>query len=108
MNFSKPARPSGFFCARKQKNRRDKRADFAKAKTKNRATRDAGDMARRRRRSLDFLVERVALEERIVFLFLNALRDGLFVALGEVARDGFALFAGFGAFEYDDFLHGEN
>lgn len=54
----------------------------------------------------DFLVEGVALEKRVVFLFLNALGDCFFIAPGEVARGGFALFFGFGAFECDEFLHG--
>jgi hypothetical protein len=48
----------------------------------------------------------VASEEGIVFLLLNTLGDRLFVALGEIAGDGLSFFAGFGAFEYDDFLHG--
>src|SRR4051812_38910226 len=55
---------------------------------------------------LDLLMERVALEEGVVLLLLDALGDGLLVALGEVARSGFALFAGFSAFQGDGFLHG--
>jgi hypothetical protein len=51
-------------------------------------------------------VHGVAFEEGVVFLLLNALSDRLFVALGKIAGDGFSFFAGFGAFEYDDFLHG--
>jgi hypothetical protein len=54
----------------------------------------------------DFLVHGVASEEGVVFLLLNTLGDRLFVALGEIAGDGLSFFAGFGAFEYDDFLHG--
>ena len=52
-------------------------------------------------------MERVTLEVRIVLLLLNALRDGLLVALGEVAGGGLALFLGLGAFQGDDFLHGD-
>lgn len=59
-------------------------------------------------RLLDLFVQRVALQKGIVFLFLNPLRDGLLVALGEVARNGFTLFTGFCAFECDGFLHGLN
>ena len=44
-------------------------------------------------------MQRVAAEEGVVLLLLDALRDGLLVALGEVARGGFALFLGFGAFQ---------
>src|SRR3954466_14012366 len=48
----------------------------------------------------------MALEEGIVLLLLDALGDGLLVALREITRSGFALFAGFGAFQGDGFLHG--
>ncbi len=48
----------------------------------------------------------VALEEGIVFLLLNALGHGLLVTLGEVTGNRLALFLRFGAFECDDFLHG--
>src|SRR5476649_259336 len=57
---------------------------------------------------LDLLVERVPLEMRVVFFLLNALGDGLFVARGEIARGGFPLFLGFGAFQGDEFLHDVN
>src|SRR5258708_7010186 len=57
---------------------------------------------------LDLLVQRVALEEGIVFLLLDALGHGLLVALGEIARSGFALFAGFSALQCNGFLHGLN
>src|SRR5258708_1893217 len=57
---------------------------------------------------LDLLVEGVALQPGIILLLLDALGDRLLVALGEIARDGFALFAGFGALECDGFLHGLN
>jgi hypothetical protein len=55
---------------------------------------------------LDFLMERVTLEMRIVFLFLDTLRHGFLVPEGEVTGDGFALFLGFSAFQGDEFLHG--
>ena len=54
---------------------------------------------------LDLLVQRVALEEGIVLLLLDAFRDGLLIARGEVAGNGFPLLLGFGAFQGDDFLH---
>ena len=47
----------------------------------------------------------MALEEGIVLLLLNALGDGLLVARGEIAGNGFPLLLGFGAFQGDDFLH---
>src|SRR5882724_2245734 len=50
-------------------------------------------------------MQRVALEEGVVLLLLNALRDGLLIARGEVAGNGFPLLLGFGAFQGDDFLH---
>ena len=58
------------------------------------------------RRLLNLLMESMAAEEGIVLLLLDALRDGLLIARREVAGRGLALFAGFGAFESDDFLHG--
>jgi hypothetical protein len=58
------------------------------------------------RQLLDFLVKRMALEEGIVLLLLNSLGYGLFVPLRKVARGRFTLFAGFGAFQGDGFLHG--
>jgi len=56
-------------------------------------------------RLLNLFVESVALEVRVVFLLLNALGHGLFVARGEVAGHGFTFFAGFRAFEDDLVLH---
>ena len=62
----------------------------------------------RHKKLLDFLVQSVAAQEGIVFLLLDALGDGLLVALREIARGLLALFAGFGAFQGDDFLHNLN
>ena len=59
-------------------------------------------------RLLDLFVERVALEEGIVLLLLNALCHRLFIALGEIAGGWLPLFAGFGAFQCNSFLHGLN
>ena len=56
---------------------------------------------------LDFLVERVPLQMGIVLLLLDALRDRLLVAIGQVAGRGLALFAGLGALQSDKFLHDE-
>src|SRR5262245_16799982 len=56
----------------------------------------------------DLLVERVALEVRVVFLLLDALRDGLLVAEREVTGGRLALFFGFGALQGDEFLHDLN
>jgi len=61
----------------------------------------------RRRSLLDLLVQRVPAQVRVVLLLLDALGHGLLVALREVAGWCFALFAGFGALEGDDFLHGD-
>lgn len=55
---------------------------------------------------LDFFVERVALEEGIVLLLLDALGDGLLITLREIARRWLTFFAGFSAFQGDSFLHG--
>ena len=55
---------------------------------------------------LDFLVERMTLQVRIVLLLLDALRDGFLVPEREVTGDGFSLFLGFSAFQGDEFLHG--
>src|SRR5471030_2289400 len=55
---------------------------------------------------LDLLMQRVALEEGIVFLLLDALGDGFLVARGEVAGGGLPLLLGLGAFQGDEFLHG--
>ena len=54
----------------------------------------------------DFAVERVALEEGVVFLLLQAVRRlrALFVACGDVPRSGFPLGFRLGAFESDVFL----
>jgi hypothetical protein len=49
-------------------------------------------------RLLDFLMERVALEEGVVLLLLDALGHGLFIPLREITGGGLALFFGFGAF----------
>ena len=59
-------------------------------------------------RLLDLFVQRVALEEGILLLLLNALSHRLLVTLGEIAGGGLPLFAGFGAFQCDSFLHGLN
>jgi len=56
-------------------------------------------------RLLNLFMEGVALEMRVVFLFLNALGHSLFVARGEVAGHGLTFFAGFRAFEDDLVLH---
>ncbi len=53
-------------------------------------------------------MQRVAAEMRIVFLLLDALRDGFLVTLREITRYRFAFFLGFGALEDDGFLHREN
>ena len=57
---------------------------------------------------LDLLMEGMALEEGIVLLLLNALRHRFLITLGEVAGGWLPLFAGFGAFQCDGFLHGLN
>ncbi len=51
-------------------------------------------------------MDRVALEEGVILLLLDALGNGLFVPIGQVAGGGLALFAGFGALQGDEFLHG--
>ena len=55
---------------------------------------------------LDFLMERMALQMRIVLLLLYAFRDRFLVPEREVTGGGFALFLGFCAFQGDEFLHG--
>ena len=62
--------------------------------------------AGRRPGLLDLFVQGVPAQEGIVFLLLNALGHGLFVARGEIAGNGLPLLLGFGAFQGDDFLHG--
>jgi len=52
-------------------------------------------------------MQRVPLEKRIVLLLLDPLRDRLLVTLRQITRDRFTLFAGFGAFQGDNFLHGD-
>jgi hypothetical protein len=54
---------------------------------------------------LDLFVHRMALQVRIVFLLLDALRDGLLVPKRKITRDGLPLFAGFCALQGDEFLH---
>ena len=58
------------------------------------------------KRLLGFAVESMTAEERIIFLLFQTARSlrTLFIAPGHVARSGFALRLGFGAFESDDFL----
>jgi hypothetical protein len=54
---------------------------------------------------LDLFVHRMAIQVRIVFLLLDALRDGLLVPKRKITRDGLPLFAGFCALQGDEFLH---
>jgi len=54
----------------------------------------------------DFLVQRVAAEIGIVFLFLDTLSHGFLVPRGEVTGNRFPLLLGFGALQGYDFLHG--
>ena len=56
-----------------------------------------------RKSTLDFLVQRMALESRIVFHFLDLFLLGFLVARRKIARGGFALLAGFRAFKNDEF-----
>lgn len=57
-------------------------------------------------RLLDLFVHRVALQVRIVFLLLDALRNRFLVTIGEITGGRLALFLGFGALQGDEFLHG--
>src|SRR5688572_31689980 len=62
-------------------------------------------IAARTKELLNFLVDRVPLQEPVVLLLLDALGDGLLVPERQVARGRLTLFLGFGAFQGDLFLH---
>jgi len=56
---------------------------------------------------LDLFVHRMALEMWVVLLLFDALGDGLLVAERQVTGNGLTLFLRFGAFQGDEFLHGD-